>query len=56
MIPYEKHGAKPGKRFGLGVARVYVQPDRSLKVDRVMVSKPYAYINFVILISASSNL
>ncbi|QSZ35674.1 hypothetical protein DSL72_006796 [Monilinia vaccinii-corymbosi] len=36
---YEKmltHGSKAGKRFGHGVARVQVQNDNSLKVDRLM--------------------
>lgn len=36
---YEKmltHGSTAGKRFGNGVARVQVQPDNSLKVDRLM--------------------
>ncbi|KAK6610606.1 hypothetical protein H4I96_02204 [Botrytis cinerea] len=30
------HGSTAGKRFGTGVARVQVQPDNSLKVDRLM--------------------
>ncbi|KAG4025632.1 hypothetical protein MFRU_053g00010 [Monilinia fructicola] len=36
---YEKmfvHGSKAGKRFGQGVARVHVQIDNSLKVERLM--------------------
>ncbi|KAI9646359.1 hypothetical protein NHQ30_004349 [Ciborinia camelliae] len=30
------HGSTAGKRFGQGVARVHVQHDKSLKVDRLM--------------------